>query len=266
MASVAKQGLHVERGLRRHDRRRRRVRRAGHAARSGRAMVAAIREGHAAADPPRRSSATTTPTTSTACRHSRRPGAEIWAHRKAQAYLDVGAGRGAPRAAAQRSLSLGRRKHARRAARPVARRRHRLPHGRAHVPHHLYSGGAHSPEDLMMYVEEDRLLFAGDLIFAGRVPFVGNADSGGWLKAMDRMIALQPAVVVPGHGPRVARRRARSRAHARIPRCTCARRWAAPRRTSSRSTTPTRRRTGRGSAACRRSSRPTASTRTAPTC
>jgi len=65
----------------------------------------------------------------------------------------------------------------------------------------LYSEGAHSPEDLMMFVAEDRLLFAGDLIFAGRVPFVGNADSKGWLKAMDKMIALHPAVVVPGHGP-----------------------------------------------------------------
>jgi glyoxylase-like metal-dependent hydrolase (beta-lactamase superfamily II) len=65
----------------------------------------------------------------------------------------------------------------------------------------VFSEGAHSPEDLMMYVEEDRLLFAGDLIFAGRVPFVGNADSRGWLKAMDKMIALHPVVVVPGHGP-----------------------------------------------------------------
>jgi glyoxylase-like metal-dependent hydrolase (beta-lactamase superfamily II) len=65
----------------------------------------------------------------------------------------------------------------------------------------LYSHGAHAPEDMMMYVVEDKLLFAGDLIFAGRIPFVGNADSAGWLKAMDAMIALSPAVVVPGHGP-----------------------------------------------------------------
>jgi len=65
----------------------------------------------------------------------------------------------------------------------------------------IFAEGAHTPEDVMMYVVEDRLLFAGDLIFAGRVPFVGNADSRGWLKAMDRMIALKPRVVVPGHGP-----------------------------------------------------------------
>lgn len=64
----------------------------------------------------------------------------------------------------------------------------------------LYAEGAHSPEDVMLFVVEDRLLFAGDLLFAGRVPFVGNADSRGWLRAMDKMIAVKPAVVVPGHG------------------------------------------------------------------
>ncbi len=65
----------------------------------------------------------------------------------------------------------------------------------------IYSGGAHSPEDILMYVVEDRVLFAGDLIFAGRVPFVGTTDSRGWLKAMAKMIAVKPAIVIPGHGP-----------------------------------------------------------------
>lgn len=66
----------------------------------------------------------------------------------------------------------------------------------------IYSGGAHSPEDMLMVVVEDRVLFAGDLIFAGRVPFVGNADSRGWLAAMDKVLMLRPAptVVLPGHG------------------------------------------------------------------
>ena len=64
----------------------------------------------------------------------------------------------------------------------------------------LHAESAHTPEDVMLYVVEDRLLFAGDLLFAGRVPFVGTADSKGWLKAMDKMIAARPAVVVPGHG------------------------------------------------------------------
>lgn len=61
-------------------------------------------------------------------------------------------------------------------------------------------GGAHSPEDLMLFVEEDRVLFAGDLFFTGRIPFVGNADSRAWLAALDKMTPLHPKVVLPGHG------------------------------------------------------------------
>jgi len=52
-----------------------------------------------------------------------------------------------------------------------------------------------------MFVVEERLLFAGDLLFAGRVPFVGTADSKGWLRAIDAIIPMTPSVVVPGHGP-----------------------------------------------------------------
>jgi glyoxylase-like metal-dependent hydrolase (beta-lactamase superfamily II) len=60
--------------------------------------------------------------------------------------------------------------------------------------------GAHSPEDLMVWVEGERVLFAGDLYFSGRLPFVGNADSRAWLAAMERITPLGAAVVVPGHG------------------------------------------------------------------
>lgn len=61
-------------------------------------------------------------------------------------------------------------------------------------------GPAHAPEDLVMLVQEDGVLFAGDLVFKGRVPFVGEADSALWLAALDKMMALQPSVLVPGHG------------------------------------------------------------------
>jgi glyoxylase-like metal-dependent hydrolase (beta-lactamase superfamily II) len=63
-----------------------------------------------------------------------------------------------------------------------------------------HAGPAHSAEDLVMYVEEDGVLFSGDLVFKGRVPFVGEADSKSWLAALDRLLALQPRVLVPGHG------------------------------------------------------------------
>lgn len=63
-----------------------------------------------------------------------------------------------------------------------------------------YVGPAHSPEDMVMFVQEDGVLYAGDLVFKGRVPFVGDADSRLWLNAMDKLIAFQPRVLVPGHG------------------------------------------------------------------
>jgi glyoxylase-like metal-dependent hydrolase (beta-lactamase superfamily II) len=61
-------------------------------------------------------------------------------------------------------------------------------------------GPAHTPEDLVMFVEEDKVLYAADLVFKGRIPFVGEANSKLWLEAMDRLIRMQPKVLVPGHG------------------------------------------------------------------
>jgi glyoxylase-like metal-dependent hydrolase (beta-lactamase superfamily II) len=60
--------------------------------------------------------------------------------------------------------------------------------------------GAHSDEDLMLFVDNDRVLLAGDLYFSGRVPFVGNADSKRWIEAMERIVPLVPLMVIPGHG------------------------------------------------------------------
>ena len=46
-------------------------------------------------------------------------------------------------------------------------------------------GPAHTPEDLVVYLPAERVLFAGDMVFRGRIPFVGQADSGQWIKALD---------------------------------------------------------------------------------
>lgn len=61
-------------------------------------------------------------------------------------------------------------------------------------------GPAHTPEDLAMAVEEENMLFVGDLMFAGRVPFVGDADSKSWIGAIDRIVKLNPKTMVGGHG------------------------------------------------------------------
>jgi glyoxylase-like metal-dependent hydrolase (beta-lactamase superfamily II) len=61
-------------------------------------------------------------------------------------------------------------------------------------------GPSHTPEDLVVYVPSERVLFAGDLFFNGRLPFVGMADSSQWIRSLERVLAFDTAAVVPGHG------------------------------------------------------------------
>lgn len=60
--------------------------------------------------------------------------------------------------------------------------------------------GAHSPADLAVWLPRSRVLLAGDLSFIGVTPMAAHGLLSGWIKALDRLIELQPAVVVPGHG------------------------------------------------------------------
>lgn len=64
-----------------------------------------------------------------------------------------------------------------------------------------YMGKAHSDGDLTMLVEPDNVLFSGDIIFEGRIPFVGSADSKKWLETLTRLETDGLAVLIPGHGP-----------------------------------------------------------------
>jgi len=64
-----------------------------------------------------------------------------------------------------------------------------------------YLGKAHSDGDLTMLVEPDRVLFSGDIIFEGRIPFVGNADSKIWLETLTKLETGGLTALVPGHGP-----------------------------------------------------------------
>jgi glyoxylase-like metal-dependent hydrolase (beta-lactamase superfamily II) len=62
-------------------------------------------------------------------------------------------------------------------------------------------GPAHTPEDLVVLLPSEGVLFAGDIVFRGRVPFVGEADSRHWVASLDQLLAFDAKVVIPGHGP-----------------------------------------------------------------
>ncbi|MEY8876483.1 MAG: MBL fold metallo-hydrolase [Leptothrix sp. (in: b-proteobacteria)] len=62
-------------------------------------------------------------------------------------------------------------------------------------------GPAHTPEDLVVYLPQSGVLFAGDLFFRGRIPYVGQADSRQWITSLEKLIGYGAQLVVPGHGP-----------------------------------------------------------------
>lgn len=64
----------------------------------------------------------------------------------------------------------------------------------------MHLGPAHTLEDTVVYLPQQQVLFAGDVMFRQRIPFVGQADSQHWQQALTRLSGLKVAWVVPGHG------------------------------------------------------------------
>ncbi|HEY7531054.1 MAG TPA: rhodanese-like domain-containing protein [Gemmatimonadota bacterium] len=60
--------------------------------------------------------------------------------------------------------------------------------------------GAHSPADLAVWLPEERVLFAGDLLVEDGVTMVVDGDSRRLLSGLDRLGGLGARIVVPGHG------------------------------------------------------------------
>ena len=63
-------------------------------------------------------------------------------------------------------------------------------------------GPAHTTNDVAAWLPDERMLFAGDLVFNGGTPFVVMGSVAGSLAALDRLAAL---------GARRGRARPRSR-------------------------------------------------------
>ncbi len=62
-------------------------------------------------------------------------------------------------------------------------------------------GAAHSEGDVTMFVEPDRVMFSGDIIFEGRIPFLGSANTSNWLATLKRLQTIDVVALIPGHGP-----------------------------------------------------------------
>lgn len=65
----------------------------------------------------------------------------------------------------------------------------------------LYLGPAHGPGDIVVWLPEKKLVIAGDMAFHKRMlPIFEYTDTAGWLETWEKFAALEPEIVVPGHG------------------------------------------------------------------
>ncbi len=65
----------------------------------------------------------------------------------------------------------------------------------------VHVGPAHTAGDVIVHLPEARVVFAGDVLFRLCTPIGWDGTFDGWIAALDRIVALAPAVIVPGHGP-----------------------------------------------------------------
>ncbi len=66
----------------------------------------------------------------------------------------------------------------------------------------LHPGGpAHTTGDVVAWLPEQRVLYAGDLVFHGLTPLVFMGSVSGAMRSMDWMASFEPAHIIPGHGP-----------------------------------------------------------------
>jgi cyclase len=65
---------------------------------------------------------------------------------------------------------------------------------------HLIPLGGHTPATTVIYLPNDGLLFAGDVVVTDRPPFLSQGDTKEWLEALTYLRKLQYDVLIPGHG------------------------------------------------------------------
>lgn len=65
----------------------------------------------------------------------------------------------------------------------------------------MHFGPSHSPDDIQLWLPESKVLISGDFTFNTRMlPILGHTDPRGWIESWEKLEALAPKIIVPGHG------------------------------------------------------------------
>lgn len=65
----------------------------------------------------------------------------------------------------------------------------------------LEVGPAHTRGDVIVHVPSTRTILTGDILFIEGTPIMWEGPVANWIDACEKIVALEPEVVVPGHGP-----------------------------------------------------------------
>jgi len=65
----------------------------------------------------------------------------------------------------------------------------------------IHVGTAHTPGDVLVYLPQDRLLYAGDVAFHYVTPLAMDGHISNWIAVLDRVAGMDVERIVPGHGP-----------------------------------------------------------------
>ena len=65
----------------------------------------------------------------------------------------------------------------------------------------LYEYRGHTSSDIVAYLPNEKILFAGDLVFSEMHPYMADGHPEHLLEALDAIAAMDVKIVMPGHGP-----------------------------------------------------------------
>ena len=63
------------------------------------------------------------------------------------------------------------------------------------------TGLGHTPGDMVAWLPEEKILFLSDQLFVKRHPYFGDGDPDSLKNNLIQILALNPEIAVPGHGP-----------------------------------------------------------------
>ncbi|MEO1890607.1 MAG: rhodanese-like domain-containing protein [Candidatus Thioglobus sp.] len=65
----------------------------------------------------------------------------------------------------------------------------------------MHIGASHSPDDIQLWLPEQKLLISGDTAFNERMlPIFLHTNAAAWIETWDKIEALEPEIIIPGHG------------------------------------------------------------------